>query len=251
MQVNDCFEIIHAPTDASPFAVVYKPSGMPCAPLRPGEFSALTRAARIFPEILSVVGKKEIECGLVHRIDTETSGLVLIAATQESYDALSESQNSGLFVKWYSAEVDCMPECTELLSGFPENKYIGPRKAASEHADFFVESSFRMFGPERREVRPVTDCSGRAAKKKCCGKTYRTHIHLSGGTKAECRITAGFRHQVRCHLAWCGFPVRGDALYNPSEKSRSIPPYPGRMSFRADRISFPHPLTGIPQVFEI
>lgn len=85
-------KVIHEPTNDSPFLVIVKEPHLPSAPLFEGDKSVLTLAAEKYPEILSVKGKKEVEYGLVHRIDTETSGLVLIATTQKSYDNLTSAQ---------------------------------------------------------------------------------------------------------------------------------------------------------------
>lgn len=236
-------KIIHSPTEESPFLVVFKPAGLPSAPLAEGDESILTEAISLFPEIALVHGKKEVEHGLVHRIDTETAGLVLIATTQESYDSLIQSQKEGCFEKWYRAEVDRIPECSELLGGFPPV----PK-------DFnAVQSSFRPFGQKGREVRPVTESAGRAALKKAGSVIYTTEISFESENTALCHITAGFRHQVRCHLAWCGFPVKGDKVYNPNEKfsKDNCRPDSHDMKFTACKISFPHPLTQNPLVFQM
>ena len=246
--------VIHAPTENSPFLVVSKKAGLPSAPLFEGDESVLTEAVRLFPEIALVHGKKEAEHGLVHRIDTETSGLVLIAATQNSYDSLIQSQKNGEFEKWYRAEIDFVPDCPGVLGGFPPvpKTYPNPDDdgdfSLSRNGKFTIESAFRAFGKGGREVRPVTTEAGRAALKKGGKVLYKTDVSFEGGNTALCHITAGFRHQVRCHLAWCGFPVKGDKIYNPSAKS--LPEEDHGMRFTACKISFPHPLTGLPQVFE-
>ena len=243
--------IIHEPSASSPFLVVAKPCRLPSAPLFEGDESVLTEAMKEFPEIAHVHGKKEVEHGLVHRIDTPTSGLVLIATTQESYDSLIRSQKEGMFEKWYRAEVEKIPDCAARLGGFPPLPLV---HAESLPKNFCVRSAFRAFGSGRREVRPVVHESGRAAQKKARSAFYETDISFEAETIALCHIRSGFRHQVRCHLAWCGFPVLGDSLYNPNERTERGTAQSENsekiMRFEACRISFPHPLTGIPQVFE-
>ena len=229
------FKIIHFPTDESPFLVVDKSAHIPSAPLFEGDDSILTEAVNLFPEIALVHGKKEVEHGLVHRIDTETSGLVLIATSQKSYDALLQSQKNGKFEKWYRAEVDLMPQCAALLGGFPPPPVL--------ENPLIAQSFFRPFGKNGREVRPVTGEAGKSARKKGGSVLYTTEISFEEENVAICHITAGFRHQVRCHLAWCGFPVKGDKIYNPLKSD-------GDMKFSACRITFPHPLTQIPLTFQ-
>lgn len=248
-------KIIHEPSDSSPFVVVFKPAGVPSAPLFEGDESILTEAIRIFPGIALVHGKKEVEHGLVHRIDTETAGLVLIATTQQSYDSLIQSQKDGKFEKWYRAEVDKIPDCTDILGGFPPVP-DGCRSLNAGGKNLFIaESSFRPFGQKGREVRPVTQDAGRAALKKGGSVVYTTEISFESEDVAICHIVAGFRHQVRCHLAWCGFPVKGDKIYNPNSRENQNIGKTGlespEMKFTAFKISFPHPLSQIPQVFQM
>ena len=169
-------KIIHSPTDESPFLVIAKPAGLPSAPLFEGDSSALTEAAKDFPQILQIRGKKEVEHGLVHRIDTETNGLVLIATTQKSYDSLILSQKEGKFEKWYRAEIDPLPESPELLGGFPPLENEWTSMAGKKNS--IIESSFRPFGKKGCEVRPVTQNSGRSALKKGGSALYTTEITL-------------------------------------------------------------------------
>lgn len=248
-------KIIHEPSDSSPFVVVYKPAGVPSAPLFDGDESILTEAIRLFPQIALVHGKKEVEHGLVHRIDTETAGLVLIATTQQSYDSLIQSQKDGKFEKWYRAEVDKIPDCADILGGFPSVPNGCRSLNAGEENLFIAESSFRPFGQKGREVRPVTQNAGRAALKKGGSAVYQTEISFESENVAICHIKSGFRHQVRCHLAWCGFPVKGDKIYNPTFREKLFisehAPESHEMKFTAFKISFPHPLTQIPLVFQM
>lgn len=253
-------QIIHFPTVDSPFLVLFKPAGIPSAPLFEGDSSILTAAIDSFPEIALVHGRKEVEHGLVHRIDTETKGLVLIATTQQSYDSLILAQKNGLFEKWYHAEIDELSDCGEKLASFPPLpssliKKISDSK--NKKINFMLSSSFRPFGKNGREVRPVTEFSGKAALKKAGSQLYNTEISIDlEHDTALCHISAGFRHQVRCHLAWCGFPVKEDLIYNPNARKDGI--FLGKenserhdMKFCACKISFPHPLSQIPQVFQM
>ena len=91
--------IIKEITREEPYLVINKPSGLPSAPLNENDRNnAFSIAAELFPELLNVTGRKEIEHGLLHRIDTETSGLLIIAATQDSYEKLLQLQKPVVFV---------------------------------------------------------------------------------------------------------------------------------------------------------
>lgn len=235
--------VLHEPSECEPFLVVDKPSGLPSAPLREGDDSALTQAMSLFPEIAAVHGKKAVERGLIHRIDTATRGCVLIATSQASYDFLSDAQAEGRFIKSYLAKVDRLS--AESYDGFPPPPLDYGKIALGK--PFVVESRFRGYGKKGREVRPVTFQSGMAALKKSDTTLYRTEITLQDTKTALCRISAGYRHQVRCHLAWLGLPVKNDVLYNPLCKDRAE----GVLSFSAISLEFPLPMTGEPYAIRL
>lgn len=217
--------ILHEPTASEPFVVLDKPRGLPSAPLAEGDDCALTQALKLFPQIGGVTGRKPVEKGLVHRIDTDTCGLVLVAASQEFYDLMVEEQANDRFVKQYSAtcryEKNLLTNDSYSPHGEDARKFLMclENSTANECLSVVLSSRFRFFGPSGREVRPVTELSGMAAKKKAGNRIYTTEIHaekIKGRLfSARCRITQGFRHQVRCHLSWVSLPVFNDALYDP------------------------------------
>lgn len=216
--------ILKEPSASFPFVLVDKPSELSSAPLLPhGSDDAFSQAAALFPELRAVVGRKPEEHGLLHRLDKRTAGLLLIAATQESYDCLQEEQAAGRFWKSYRAECSIAPENADVLGGFPPRRPLPPEWNAAPESSWEVRSYFRNFGSSSREVRPVTEQSGRAAQKKTSStKVYRTYMYIisrtDGRADVSCRISSGYRHQVRCHLAWCGLPVIGDELYNAADR---------------------------------
>lgn len=217
-------KIIKEITEDKPYLIIDKPSGLPSAPLTPTDKNnAFAMAAEMFPQLLQVKGRKEIEHGLVHRIDTETSGLLVIAATQECYDNLITLQKENKIKKYYSAECNIDYENIKTLEGFPEPE-INFNKLQK---DYYLESYFRFFGQGRKAVRPVTKNSNAAALKKL-GKPvlYNTSVkileHNQNTVKVKACITNGFRHQVRCHLAWMGLPIIGDNLYNSKTEVYNI-----------------------------
>lgn len=234
--------IIHSCSD---FIVVAKSSGVHSAPLQAGDTtSALALVAKKHPEVLNVRGKKSVEGGLVHRIDYDTTGLLLFACNQKFYDHIVACQDAGLFKKNYLAYCNFTPKCSELLGGYPPSPDFSEKIISGEKIT--VSSGFRPFGPGRREVRPVTDDSGKFSKKKAGDgrHSYTTSMSIfknEQNYKVEASITKGYRHQVRCHLAWCSLPIIGDSLYNPSSKITQGDCNKGssQMEFFAIGFSFP------------
>lgn len=231
----------------NPFLAVYKPAGLPTAPLTEDDsFNAFAQAAQYFPHLRQVQGRQNCtrEHGLLHRLDTVTSGIILIAATQEAFESLLQSQKNGLFTKYYRAICKNIENNGELLGSFPQNQ--GMHQQLLENHKIKITSRFRPFGTKNAQVRPVTDSCGKAALHKCAKKEYTTEIFLEKITdcqqnenlyEADCRITEGFRHQIRVHLAWAGFPIAADPLYDSSCKNQAK----NKFIFEAYKITFPHP----------
>ncbi|WP_147635103.1 pseudouridine synthase family protein [Treponema pectinovorum] len=216
-------KIIQSPDSTHPFAVIYKQSSLASAPLKHGDDSALTQAINLFPELKNVKGKKEVEHGLLHRIDNATSGLLLIASTQKAYEEIQEQQETGRFIKYYRAIVE--------YEGEVQNR------------KFTISSRFRTFGPKGSKVMAVFEDSNPASQKKAGKKIYTTKVEIEG-KNAICCIERGFRHQVRVHLASSGFCIKGDPLYNPKAKKSD------KFYFEAFKIEFINPSTKEKMVYE-
>jgi 23S rRNA pseudouridine1911/1915/1917 synthase len=195
------------------WAVLEKPHGMPSAPLTAGEEGTLLGwFLERCPEAACVAGRKTIECGLLHRLDTGTSGLVLVAKTQGAFDCLLEAQTRGAIRKSYYAF------CTRAAPAAGDATLL-PGVLVPP---LVVRSRFRAFGPGRREVRPLF--AGQRGYEEA-ETDYETAIDgfealedPSAQEKAlygiSCTLLRGYRHQVRAHLASLGFPLAGDPLYN-------------------------------------
>lgn len=206
-------KFINEPDQNHPFLVIYKPSGLPSAPLTDDDKdNALSQAIKKYPQIKTIIGKKSIEYGLLHRLDTVTEGLLLIALSQDFYDHIVKIQNEGFFIKTYKAE--CEIKNTHK-DGFP----LFEGCALEEGSEFDIRSYFRGFGKGSKEVRPVTQNSGKyALQKNNSNKLYTTHVLINKIEKNKCFVTCkiknGYRHQVRCHLCWAGLPIINDSIYN-------------------------------------
>lgn len=204
------------------FLVIHKPSGLPSAPLHSvEEDSALSQAIKMYPVIKNIKGRKDIEYGLLHRLDTVTSGLLLIALNQIFFDYMINLQQNNCFIKTYKAicNVDnCVKE------GFPAFPY---KIQLKKDFTFTAESYFRAYGKGKKEVRPVIEQNNSYSNKKAnFSKKYLTEIKIieikNETCVVECKISNGFRHQVRNHLAWANLPIIGDELYNKNNCSCEI-----------------------------
>ena len=95
------------------------------------------------------------------------------------------------------------------LSHLPKNVYPFSDPL---HEDGMITSYFRSFGPGGKSVRPCYS-NPRYAK----GRIYTTMVTPESNSVVRCTITRGFRHQIRAHLAWAGYPIAGDTQYGGTE----------------------------------
>jgi 23S rRNA pseudouridine1911/1915/1917 synthase len=220
------------------FAVVFKPPRMHSVPLRKsGGNTLLDWYATLFPPVTELSGRKEKEGppegGLLHRLDYETQGLMLFAKNQKSLDHLLALQEEGNFIKEYSAI------CHKNIPA--DASFPIPHPPFSSEG-FVMESFFRPFGPGRKQVRPALDNHGRGREPaKDRGGCYRTEIiditedeHYTFTVK----LRRGFRHQIRCHLAWIGCPVLNDPLYGEQPSGN------GFLALRSTGLFFTDPRNG-------
>jgi len=221
------------------FAVVFKPPRMHCAPLRRDDNETLLDwYAKIFPPVLELSGRKEGEGGLLHRLDFETQGLVLFAKNRQAMENLLDQQKQGRLIKEYSA--------------ICYNSVISHGGTEAQRS-FTIKSYFRPYGKGRKKVCPVTEEKTKGkevARDK--GAFYVTEIinikkQIDGEEELyffTVRIRRGFRHQIRCHLAWIGFPVLNDHLYGGGYGD-------GFLALRATGLFFDDPKSGKPVQFRV
>ena len=193
--------------------VLDKPSGMPTHALRAEETDTVANflLAR-YPEV-SGVGKGPLEPGIVHRLDTGTSGVLLVARTADAHAALRRQFAEQAISKEYRA----------LVHG---------RVPAAGAVDVPI-APIRRSGRKMRVVRHGP--GGRPAR-----TLFRPIEPCGDFTLLAVTIATGVMHQIRVHLASIGHPVVGDRLYGPA----TPPPRVRRHLLHAYRIGFTHPVSG-------
>lgn len=163
--------------------------------------------------------------GIVHRLDKETSGCMVVAKTDEGHLALSSQFASRKVEKIYHAVV-----CGELAD---ERGEI--RAAIARH-------------PSHRKRMAVTENVGREAR-----TSYRVLEPLRNATLVEAALHTGRTHQIRVHFKHIGHPLAGDRVYGQRQNGR-LEELAGfgapRVMLHAFRLAFIHPRTGVRLVFE-
>jgi 23S rRNA pseudouridine1911/1915/1917 synthase len=189
------------PTPEAPLSVVHesrdvlvveKPAGQPTAPLRPDEVGTLANAlVGRYPE-LAGIGYGPREPGLVHRLDTDTSGLVIAARSIAAFDALTRALKTGKIVKHY--QLVC---------------------AAADLPDVSViEFPIAKHPKDQRRVYPCVhprDVMRYAPRP--ASTAYRVLRRDGRWALVEATVSRALRHQIRAHFAAIGHPLVGDVLY--------------------------------------
>lgn len=198
-------QVLHA-DDALVF--VDKPAGVPSQPLQPGEQGTVANALIAkFPE-MSTVGDDPREAGLCHRLDVETSGVILAARTREAWEKMRAA---------FSEERAVEKKYLALVKGPLADQGV---------IDVPLSHSGDHVVPGLVEGRPaITEFSVRARR--------------GSYALVDVKLVTGVLHQVRAHLAAVGAPIVGDTLYGGPEE-------PGltRFFLHAVSLGVRHPTTG-------
>lgn len=192
--------------------VVNKPVGMVVHPA-PGHSSGTLVNALLYHcgETLSGIGG-ELRPGIVHRIDRDTSGLIIAAKNDMAHLSLAEQlQDHSLYREYETIVIGNLKEESGIIDA-PIGRHKKDRK--------------KMAIDRQNGRRAVTHWSVIA--------------RLAGYTHVQCRLETGRTHQIRVHFASIGHPVLGDPVYGSKK------PYPGLVGqcLHARRLSFRHPRTG-------
>ncbi|MGD0251332.1 MAG: RluA family pseudouridine synthase [Verrucomicrobiota bacterium] len=164
--------------------------------------------------------------GIVHRLDKETSGCLVVAKNDETHLALSRQFAAREVVKIYSAIV-----CGELARDSGE-----------------IRAAIARHPTHRKRMAVRDDNSGRAAH-----TTYRVLERLNSATFVEAQLHTGRTHQIRVHFQFLGHPLVGDMTYGArqNKKLTEFTGYePPRVMLHARELSFIHPRTGKEMNFE-
>ena len=163
--------------------------------------------------------------GIVHRLDKDTSGCLVVAKTDPAHQALADQFAGRTVEKIYHAIV-----CGEML------------KTSGE-----IHAAIARNQSDRKKMAVVADAKGRAAH-----TGFKVLEKLRHTTLVEATLHTGRTHQIRVHFQHIGFPVFGDLTYGARQNTRakellkfSAP----RQMLHAQKLAFLHPRTGKQQSF--
>lgn len=207
--------------------VVNKPPGMVVHPAPGHDRGTLVNALLHHCQSLSGVGGEE-RPGIVHRLDKDTSGLLLVAKHDRSHRHLSEQLRHRTLSRRYLALVQGRPPTERGTIDAPIGRH-----------------------PRHRQKMAVVESNGRAA---------RTHYQVLESWRAlsvlQLSLDTGRTHQIRVHLAHIGRPIIGDPIYGTNmvrlprhpALERQLRAFP-RQALHARELQFEHPETGEAMTF--
>lgn len=166
-------------------------------------------------------GSERERAGIVHRLDKDTSGVMVVARTEDSLRALMAQFKQRIVQKKYLALVAGVIKKGSGTIEAPIGRHLKERKKISVHTASPREAVTHFLVKER----------------------------LPGSTLVEVEIRTGRTHQIRVHMAHAGFPVLGDRTYGGVRAGRVGEIAIARQMLHAESLSLFHPVTGHPLTF--
>ncbi len=201
--------------------VVNKPKGMVVHPAPGNPDGTLVNALlHHCGSSLSGIGG-EIRPGIVHRIDKDTSGLLVVAKDDATHVGLSQQMALHSVERVYHAMVYGRFSQDEGFVEAPLGRNRNDRKKMAVMREGEVHSKYAYTG-------------------------YKIVNRYEQYTQIECRLKTGRTHQIRVHMAHIGHPVAGDAVYGPRDCIKKL----AGQCLHAKTLGFTHPITGEAMRFE-
>lgn len=196
--------------------VVDKPAGMVVHPA-PGHYSG-TLVNALLHHTGKLSPSAELKPGIVHRLDKDTSGLIIVAKDEAAHSFLARQFNKRTTDKRYIAVVDGVVELDNGIINEPIGRHSRDRKKMAVR-----------FSESRSAV-----------------TRYKVLERFKSSTLLEVKPETGRTHQIRVHMAYIGHPIIGDTTYGTNKAADLIK----RQALHAASISFLHPATKNLQKFE-
>lgn len=187
-------------------AVIDKPAGLVVHPAKGHESGTLVHG--LMYHFSSLSDNQSQRPGIVHRIDKDTSGLLIIVKNNQMHQKIAAQLQDKTLYRGYLA----------LVHGEIKDNY------------FIVDAPIHRDAQDRKKMAVHAE-----------GKHARTHVRVvqrfSGMTLVKCQLETGRTHQIRVHLSFVGYPIVGDQVYCKRKNPFNL----NRQFLHAYRLGFFHP----------
>jgi 23S rRNA pseudouridine1911/1915/1917 synthase len=187
--------------------VLHKSSGVPSVSLSSDETNSATAAALAhFPALAQIEGAKPLEPGLLHRLDTATSGLLAFVKTAAEFSRLREAWKTPSVRKIYRAVVEAEPGAKPPTLMTITHPIARPADSSKRVVVLDRETREKLRGPPQEAITHIR------AVKSLLGNRFDLEIE----------IETGVMHQIRAHLAHQGWPIIGDPVYGKTSPGQRL-----------------------------
>jgi len=198
--------------------VINKPSGLVVHPGSGNYDNTLVNGLLYYTKNLSDINSN-IRPGIVHRLDKDTSGLMIVAKTNKAHELLAEGFKNKTIKREYIALIDGV---------FKHNKAI-------------IDAPIGRDPKNRQRMTVINENSKDAITNLTVLKRFKEH------TLINLLLETGRTHQIRVHLNYIGYPVHNDPLYGVNSKNTTD----FAQFLHSYKLEFIHPITNEPLQFEI
>jgi len=203
--------------------VINKSSGMVVHPAAGNEGGTLVNALLFHCQDLQGIGGEQ-RPGIVHRLDKDTSGCLVVAKNQQAHNKLTEQFKNRQTGKLYLA--------------------VGRGQASSEHPEITVKNRIARDPHNRLRMKQFL------LEEERRGKIAHSKLQLLKTDKVSSswlvKIFTGRTHQIRVHLKGLGHPILGDSIYGKASKQEPV----SRLMLHAWWLQLTHPRSAQPMLFE-
>jgi len=194
--------------------VINKPAGMVVHPSAGHEQFTLVNAVLAYCPILPVIGSEK-RPGIVHRLDKDTTGLIVVAKNEIALRMMQAQFKKRTIGKIYLA----------LAVG-----HLQPPNA-------LIDAPIGRDPRNRKRMNVIPPGSSASLHARSAQTRYKTLVAFDEYTLVECTLLTGRTHQIRVHLAYAGFPIAGDTIYGYRKRQLGLK----RHFLHATEITFKRP----------
>lgn len=215
LDLNHQFKIkLEVLFENSDFLIINKPAGLTTHPVKSWQEKTLANLILFYYPLIKNIGENSLRPGIVHRLDKEVSGLLIVAKTQEAIEYFKGEFQNHRIKKEYLALVHGQPPVDKGIINFPLIKSKSGKTVLAQKIDL---EKIKEAWTEYETIR---------------------HFAPAGFTLLKVKPLSGRTHQIRVHLKSIGCPIVGDRIYSTKQFNNLAVKQLNRIFLHAHKLSF-------------